>query len=62
VTSEGHGIGDAVLGGGFCGFGLEATCSDDLPLEDFPKLLGRDRTLPLWMVTFPFTRGSMMCR
>jgi hypothetical protein len=25
VTSEGHGIGDALLDGGFCGVGLKAT-------------------------------------
>jgi hypothetical protein len=60
--SECHGIGDAVLDGGLCGFGLEATRSDDLPLENFPKLLGSDRTCPVSMVTFPPTRGSMMWR
>jgi hypothetical protein len=45
VTSEGHGIGDAALNDGFCGFGLEATGCDDLPFENFPKLLGSYRTL-----------------
>jgi len=47
VTSEGHGIGDAVLDGGFCGFGLEASGCDDLAPENSPKLLGSDRTLSL---------------
>src|SRR5260370_37110552 len=47
VTSEGHAIGDAILNGGFCAVGLTSTRCDDLPLEDFPKLLGGNRTLPL---------------
>ena len=47
VTSEGHGICDAAIDGGFCGFGLEATGCNDLPFENFPKLLGSDRTLSL---------------
>ncbi len=47
VTSEGHGISDAVLDRGFCGVGLKVPRCDDLPLENFPKLLGSDRTLSL---------------
>ena len=47
MTPERHGIGDAGLDRGFCCLGLEAARCDDLPLENFPQLLGGDRALPL---------------
>ena len=62
VTSEGHGTCYAALDGGFCAVGLEATRCDDLPLKTFRSCSAAIGSCSLWIVTFPFTRGSMMCR